>query len=86
MWGFVCVVLHMGRGLEAAFASRPGRATAPPQHAPLSPIPKPQAWLSSIETVSSAGLGHEYYATPSKHIAYGFMAVAALLVVGFFAA
>jgi hypothetical protein len=46
--------------------------------------PLHQAWLSSVETVSSAGLGAEYYNTPSKFIAYGFLAVAALLVVGFF--
>lgn len=45
--------------------------------------PLHQAWLSGVETVSSAGLGAEYFATPSKHIAYGFIAVAALLVVGF---
>jgi hypothetical protein len=37
-----------------------------------------------VETVSSAGLGAEYFNTPSKYIAYGFLAVAALLVVGFF--
>ncbi|KAI8477334.1 MAG: hypothetical protein J3K34DRAFT_455214 [Monoraphidium minutum] len=48
--------------------------------------PLHQAWLSSVETVSSAGLGPEYYNTPSRAISYGFMAVAALLVVGFFAA
>ena len=47
--------------------------------------PLHQAWLSSVDTVSSAGLGPEYIATPSKYIAYGFLAVAALLVVGFFA-
>ena len=41
------------------------------------------AWLSSVETVSSAGLGPEYFNTPSKLVAYGFVAVAALLVVGF---
>lgn len=43
------------------------------------------AWLSGIETVSSAGLPREYFDTPSKFVAYGFLAVAALLVVGFFA-
>lgn len=47
--------------------------------------PLHQAWLSSVETVSSAGLGEEYWCTPSRFIAYGFLAVAALLVVGFFA-
>jgi hypothetical protein len=57
---------------------------APPDACPL-PAPGPQAWLSSVETVSSAGLGAEYFATPSKYIAYGFLAVAALLVVGFVA-
>jgi hypothetical protein len=46
--------------------------------------PLHQAWLSSVETVSSAGLGAEYFNTPGKHIAWGFLAVTALLVVGFF--
>jgi len=46
--------------------------------------PLHQAWLSSIETVSSAGLSAEYFNSPSKWIAYGFLAVTALLVVGFF--
>lgn len=44
-----------------------------------------QAWLSSIETVPSAGLPHEYYDTPAKYIAYAFLAVVALLISGFFA-
>jgi hypothetical protein len=61
--------------------SRP-RARPPSRAAPARP--PSQAWLSSVETVSSAGLGAEYFATPSKYIAYGFLAVAALLVVGFF--
>lgn len=43
-----------------------------------------QAWLSSIETVPSAGLGPEYYDTPAKYIAYSFLAIVALVVVGFF--
>jgi hypothetical protein len=45
--------------------------------------PLHQAWLSGVNTVSSAGLGPEYFATPSKYIAWGFIAIAALLVVGF---
>lgn len=44
-----------------------------------------QAWLSSIETRPSAGLGMEYYDTPAKFLAYGFLAIVALVVVGFFA-
>lgn len=43
-----------------------------------------QAWLSSIETVPSAGLGPEYYETPAKWMAYGFLGIVGLVVVGFF--
>lgn len=43
-----------------------------------------QAWLSSIDTVPSVGLGPEYYDTPSKYIAYSFLSIVALVVVGFF--
>lgn len=43
-----------------------------------------QAWLSSIETVPSVGLGSEYYDTPAKYIAYSFLAIVSLLVAGFF--
>jgi hypothetical protein len=44
-----------------------------------------QAWLSSIETVPSVGLPPEYWDTPAKYIAYSFLGIVALLVVGFFA-
>ena len=44
-----------------------------------------QAWLSSVDTVPSAGLGAEYYDTPAKYIAYSFLAVVGLLSAGFFA-
>lgn len=44
-----------------------------------------QAWLSSIETRPSVGLGMEYYDTPAKFLAYGFLCIVALVVVGFFA-
>jgi hypothetical protein len=43
-----------------------------------------QAWLSSIETVPSAGLPAAYFDTPSKYIAYCFLCIVALVVVGFF--
>jgi hypothetical protein len=43
-----------------------------------------QAWLSSIDTVPSAGLPHEYFNSPSKYVGYTFLAIVALLVVGFF--
>eukprot|EP00775_Hariotina_reticulata_P010328 gene10328-10485_t len=44
-----------------------------------------QAYLSSITTVPSVGLGPEYWNTPSKYLAYGFLSIVALVVVGFFA-
>jgi hypothetical protein len=44
-----------------------------------------QAWLSSVETVPSVGLGPEYYDTPAKYIAYSFLGVVGLLIAGFFA-
>lgn len=44
-----------------------------------------QAWLSSVETRPSAGLGMEYYDTPAKFLAMGFLCIVALVVVGFFA-
>lgn len=43
-----------------------------------------QAWLSSIETVPSAGLGSEYFDTPAKYVAYCLLSIVALVVVGFF--
>jgi hypothetical protein len=43
-----------------------------------------QAWLSSIETVPSAGLPPAYFDTPAKYIAYCFLCIVALVVVGFF--
>ncbi len=43
-----------------------------------------QAWLSGVETVTSTGLGSEYYNTPSKYVAYSFLAVVALLVSAYF--
>jgi hypothetical protein len=43
-----------------------------------------QAWLSSIETVSSAGLPQEYFNTPSKYFAYGFLCIVACILSGFF--
>ena len=42
-----------------------------------------QAYLSSIPTVPSVGLGPEYWNTPSKYLAYGFLSIVALVVVGF---
>jgi hypothetical protein len=44
-----------------------------------------QAWLSSIDTVTSTGLPAQYFDTPSKYVAYAFLAIVALVVVGFFA-
>lgn len=41
-----------------------------------------QAWLSSIETVPSAGLGPEYWETPSKYVAYGFLLLLSILTLG----
>eukprot|EP00882_Tetradesmus_deserticola_P006072 GHRQ01006392.1.p1 GENE.GHRQ01006392.1~~GHRQ01006392.1.p1 ORF type:complete len:277 (+),score=74.64 GHRQ01006392.1:279-1109(+) len=43
-----------------------------------------QAWLSSIETVPSAGLPPAYFDTPAKYIAYSFLGIVALVVAGFF--
>lgn len=43
-----------------------------------------QAWLSSVPTVTSAGLGAEYYNTPSKYVAYSFLLVTACIITGFF--
>lgn len=43
-----------------------------------------QAWLSSIETVPSVGLGSEYFDTPAKYVAYCFLGIVGLLVAGFF--
>ncbi len=43
-----------------------------------------QAWLSSIETVPSAGLGAEYWNTPSKFLAYSFLGVVALVAAAVF--
>ena len=40
--------------------------------------PPPQAWLSSIQTVSSAGLPSEYWDTPSKYIGYSTLLAVAL--------
>ncbi|MEW5306203.1 MAG: hypothetical protein WDW38_009061 [Sanguina aurantia] len=43
-----------------------------------------QGWLSGIETVSSAGLGPEYYDTPSKWISYIFLAMVAIIGAAFY--
>ncbi|WIA09241.1 hypothetical protein OEZ85_008649 [Tetradesmus obliquus] len=43
-----------------------------------------QAWLSSIDTVPSAGLPPAYFDTPAKYIAYCFLCIVGLVVVGFF--
>jgi len=37
-----------------------------------------QAWLSGLETVPSAGLGREYFDSPSRHLGTLFLAAAAL--------
>jgi hypothetical protein len=37
-----------------------------------------QAWLSGLETVPSAGLGREYFDSPSKHLATGFLVMVAV--------
>jgi hypothetical protein len=65
----------MGRAWRAAHP-------APQPH----PNPNPTSWqafLSGIETVSNAGLPSEYYNTPSKYVAYGFLAVVGLLVAAY---
>lgn len=46
--------------------------------------PTYQAWLSSVDTVTSAGLPNEYYNTPGKYVAYSFMLIAACVVSAFF--
>ena len=43
------------------------------------------ATLAVQVTVSSAGLGAEYFQTPLHYVALGFLAITALLVVGYFA-
>lgn len=43
-----------------------------------------QAWLSSIGTVSSAGLPAEYFNTPAKYVSYGFLLLCAIAAGGFF--
>lgn len=45
--------------------------------------PDYQAWLSSIETVPSTGLGPEYWNTPSKYLAYCYLAFVGMLVFAF---
>ncbi|KAG2428901.1 hypothetical protein HYH02_014223 [Chlamydomonas schloesseri] len=46
--------------------------------------PSYQAFLSGITTVPSAGLGSEYFNTPSKYMGYSFLVVVALITVAFF--
>mmetsp|Transcript_3715 Transcript_3715/g.7991 ORF Transcript_3715/g.7991 Transcript_3715/m.7991 type:complete len:320 (-) Transcript_3715:1139-2098(-) len=46
--------------------------------------PMHQAWLSSVETVPSAGLPNDYFNTPSKYIAYGFLAMVMAVTAGCF--
>lgn len=43
-----------------------------------------QAWLSSVETVPSAGLGAEYWNSPSKFLAYSFLGVVGLVAAAVF--
>ncbi|GIL90614.1 hypothetical protein Vretifemale_18394 [Volvox reticuliferus] len=46
--------------------------------------PAYQAFLSGINTVPGAGLGSEYYNTPSKYMGYSFLVIAALITLAFF--
>eukprot|EP00198_Chlamydomonas_reinhardtii_P011953 XP_001701290.1 predicted protein [Chlamydomonas reinhardtii] len=46
--------------------------------------PSYQAFLSGITTVPSAGLGSEYFNTPSKYMGYSFLVVVALITLAFF--
>ncbi|EFJ45496.1 hypothetical protein VOLCADRAFT_94220 [Volvox carteri f. nagariensis] len=46
--------------------------------------PAYQAFLSGISTVPGAGLGSEYYNTPSKYMGYSFLVVVALITLAFF--
>ncbi|KXZ53059.1 hypothetical protein GPECTOR_8g53 [Gonium pectorale] len=43
-----------------------------------------QAFLSGITTVPSAGLGSEYFNTPSKYMGYSFLVVVGLITLAFF--
>ncbi len=43
----------------------------------------PQAWLSSIETVPSAGLGSEYFNTPGRYISYSLLLMSLVVVGGY---
>lgn len=45
-----------------------------------------QAWLSSIETVPSAGLPNEYWDTPARFFAYAFLGIVTLALAGVFLA
>jgi len=45
--------------------------------------PVHQAWLSSIDTVTSAGLGAEYYATPGRYVTYSLLTVVGAIVCAF---
>lgn len=49
--------------------------------APRTPF-APQAWLSSVETVTGAGLGAEYYDTRGRALAGVLLGVAALVALG----
>ncbi|GFR51346.1 hypothetical protein Agub_g13769 [Astrephomene gubernaculifera] len=42
-----------------------------------------QAFLSGISTVPGAGLGSEYYSTPSKYMAYSFLLVVGLIALAY---
>ncbi|GLC43153.1 hypothetical protein PLESTB_000857500 [Pleodorina starrii] len=45
--------------------------------------PAYQAFLSGISTVPGAGLGSEYYNTPSKYMGYSFLVVVALITLAY---
>ncbi|PNH06543.1 hypothetical protein TSOC_007080, partial [Tetrabaena socialis] len=47
--------------------------------------PNYQAFLSGISTVTGAGLGAQYYNTPSKYMGYSFLLLVGLITVAFFA-
>ncbi len=44
--------------------------------------PLHQAWLSSVATVPSVGLGPAYWDTPAKYVAWAFLAVVGVLLAG----
>lgn len=57
----------------------------PQAHAPTAPAPYLSGCrLAGVETVPSVGLPAEYFNTPSKWVAYAFLAMASLLVGGWF--